>query len=171
MRDTRNVSVEEMVVMFLHILAHHEKNRIIQDRFLHYEEKISRYFNVVLRAVLRLQGQLLKKPEPVPENSSYEKWKWFKNCLGVLDETYIRVHVPEADKPRHRSRKNEIATNVLGVCSQDMQFNYVLPGWEGFAADSRVLRDAISRRYGLRVPHVYPNGKGFLAPHRGQSKD
>lgn len=61
--------------------------------------------------------------------------------------------MPEADKPRYRSRKNEIATNVLGVCSQDMQFIYVLPGWEGSAADSRVLRDAISRRHGLRVPH------------------
>ena len=61
--------------------------------------------------------------------------------------------MPEAYKPRYRSRKNEIATNVLGVCSQDIQFIYVLPGWEGSAADSRVLRDAISRRHGLRVPH------------------
>ena len=61
--------------------------------------------------------------------------------------------MPEADKPRYRSMKNEIATNVLGVCSQDMQFIYVLPGWKGSVADSRVLRDAISRRHGLRVPH------------------
>ncbi|KAK2640559.1 hypothetical protein Ddye_028354 [Dipteronia dyeriana] len=29
-------------------------------------------------------------------------------------ETYITVHVPEVDKPRFRSRKGEIATNVLG---------------------------------------------------------
>ncbi|KAL6213713.1 hypothetical protein ACLB2K_013157 [Fragaria x ananassa] len=75
--------------------------------------------------------------------------------LGALDGTYIRVHVPEADKPRYRSKRNEIATNVLGVCSQDMQFIYVLPGWEGSAADSRVLRDSISRRHGLRVSHGY----------------
>ncbi|KAL0302687.1 UNVERIFIED_CONTAM: hypothetical protein Sangu_3084600 [Sesamum angustifolium] len=33
-----------------------------------------------------------------------------------------------------------------------MQFIYVLPGWEGSAADSRVLRDAISRRNGFVVP-------------------
>lgn len=57
-----------------------------------------------------------------------------------------------ADKPRYRTRKNEIATNVLGVCSQDMQFIYVLSGWEGSAADGRVLRDAISREKGLVVP-------------------
>ncbi|KAF3952990.1 hypothetical protein CMV_021519 [Castanea mollissima] len=89
------------------------------------------------------------KPEPVPEDSSDERWKWFKNCLDALDGTYIRVRVPLEDKPRYRNRKGEIATNVLGVCSQDMQFIYVLPGWEGSASDGRVLRIAISRRNGL----------------------
>ncbi|KAK9265537.1 hypothetical protein L1049_001720 [Liquidambar formosana] len=77
------------------------------------------------------------------------------NYLGALDGTYIRVNVSEADKPRYRIRKNDIATNVLGVCSQDMQFTFVLPGWEGSTADSRVLRDAISRRHGLKVPQWY----------------
>ncbi|RVX10853.1 hypothetical protein CK203_018178 [Vitis vinifera] len=49
-------------------------------------------------------------------------------------------------------------------------------GWEGSTSDSRVLRDAVSRRNGLTVPHGYyylvdagyTNGKGFLAPYRGQ---
>ncbi|XP_062079947.1 protein ALP1-like [Humulus lupulus] len=81
-----------------------------------------------------------------------------------------------ADKPKYRTRKGEIATNVLGVCSQDMQFIYVLPGWEGSAADGRVLRDAIRRTNGLCVPNGhyylvdggYTNCKGFLASYRGQ---
>ena len=34
-----------------------------------------------------------------------------------------------------------------------MQFIYVLPRWEGSAADGRVLRDAIRRTNGLRVPN------------------
>ena len=42
--------------------------------------------------------------------------------------------------------------NVLGVCSQDMQFIYILPGWEGSAADGRVLRDALSRTIGKSNP-------------------
>ena len=33
-----------------------------------------------------------------------------------------------------------------------MQFIYVLPGWEGSAHDGRVLRDAISRDDGLKIP-------------------
>lgn len=62
------------------------------------------------------------------------------------------MNVPEVNKPRYRNRKGDIATNVLGVCGRDLKFIYVLPGWEGSAADSRVLRDAISRRNGLIVP-------------------
>ena len=72
--------------------------------------------------------------------------------MGALDGTYIRVHVPATDKPRYRTRKSEVATNVLAVCSRDMQFIFVLPGWEGSASDSRVLHDAVSRPNGLRVP-------------------
>ena len=79
------------------------------------------------------------------------------NCLGALDETYIKVHVLEMEKPKYRTRKGEIATNVLGVCNRNMEFIFVLPGWEGSASDSRVLRDAISRPNGLRVP----NGKAY----------
>ncbi|TYK24317.1 putative nuclease HARBI1 [Cucumis melo var. makuwa] len=55
-------------------------------------------------------------------------------------------------------------------------FVYVLADWEGSAADSRILRDAISRPNGLKVPKGYyylvdvgyPNADGFLAPYRGQ---
>ncbi|XP_028097428.1 uncharacterized protein LOC114297232 [Camellia sinensis] len=109
-------------------------------------------------------------------NCTDDRWSCFQNCLGALDGTYVKVLAPAIDKPRYRTRKGEIATNVLGVCSQDMQFIYVLPGWEGSASDSRILRDAVSRPNGLKVPtgHYYlvdagyTNGEGFLAPYRGQ---
>lgn len=67
------------------------------------------------------------------------------------------MNVNVVDRPRYRARKNQIATNVLGVCSKDMQFIYVLPGWEGSAQDTRILRDAISRRNGLKVPQGKKN--------------
>ena len=53
------------------------------------------------------------------------------------------------DRPRFRTRKGQITTKVLGVCSQEI---YVLPGWEGSKADSRVLRDATSRPNRQKVP-------------------
>ena len=58
-----------------------------------------------------------------------------QNCLGALDGTYIKVHIMQNDRLRYRTRKGEVATNVLSVCNKDMNFIYILPGWEGFAAD------------------------------------
>ncbi|KAG8370373.1 hypothetical protein BUALT_Bualt14G0110300 [Buddleja alternifolia] len=73
-------------------------------------------------------------------------------CLGALDGTYINVQPLLLDKPRYRNRKGEININVLGVVDRDMDFVYMLPGWERSATDERVLRDAIPN--GLKVPNV-----------------
>ncbi|MFQ6656442.1 hypothetical protein Gotur_026553, partial [Gossypium turneri] len=54
---------------------------------------------------------------------------------SALDETHIKIRVPTVDKPIYRTRKGDIATNMLGVCTPEMQFVYVLSGWEGSIAD------------------------------------
>ncbi|PPD90871.1 hypothetical protein GOBAR_DD12175 [Gossypium barbadense] len=180
LKSSRNMLVDEQVAMFLHIISHHLKNRVIKHHFRRSGETVSRAFHSVLNAVIRLKDVLFKKPEPITADSSDTRWKWFKNFLGALDGTHIKIRVPTVDKPRYRMRKGNIATNMLGVCTPEMQFVYVLPGWEGSVADGQVLRDAISRRHGLQVPHVkvdscyylvdagYTNCEGFLAPFRGQ---
>ncbi|MED6133416.1 hypothetical protein PIB30_116666 [Stylosanthes scabra] len=169
------VSLPEQVATFLIILAHRKKNRTLQVRFYRSGETISRYFNRVLRAVIRVQSILFAKPTPIEDDCADHTWNKFKGCLGALDGTYIEVTVPECDQPRYRTRKGKVCTNVLGVCTRDMSFVYVLSGWEGSASDSRVLRDAITRRNCLQVPNGnyylvdagYTNGPGFLAPYRG----
>ncbi|KAA0054690.1 retrotransposon protein [Cucumis melo var. makuwa] len=175
--STEVVDVKEMVAMFLHILAHDVKNRVIQREFMRSGETISRHFNMVLLAVIRLHEELLKKPQPVPNECTNQRWSYaVQNCLGALDGTYIKVNVPASDRARYRTRKGEVATNVLGVCDTKGDFVYVLAGWEGSAADSRILRDALSRPNRLKVPKGYyylvdvgyPNAEGFLAPYRGQ---
>ncbi|XLR24809.1 hypothetical protein S83_052709, partial [Arachis hypogaea] len=122
LEPSRNMGVEEMVAMFLRIIAHDVKIRVIKRQFVRSEEIISRWFNDVLLAILRCHNLLLKKPQPFSQDRMDERWKWFKNCLGVLD-----------------------------VVTPDIQFIYVLAGWEGLAADSRLLRDALFRN-GFSVP-------------------
>ncbi|KAG6499687.1 hypothetical protein ZIOFF_039478 [Zingiber officinale] len=153
LKGTRYMEVDEQVAISLHLLAHHVKNRTIQFRFKRSGETISRHFSLFLNVVIHLQNVLFENPEPITAGSIDWRWKWFKNCLGALDGTHIKVRVPTEDRPRYRTRKGEIATNVLAACSQNMQFTYVLSGWEGSAADSRVLRDAITRENGLKVSH------------------
>ncbi|XP_057529788.1 uncharacterized protein LOC130808327 [Amaranthus tricolor] len=175
LNGTRNMSLEEIVAMFLYTLAHHLKNRTIRSHFFRSGESVSRNFHRCLLAVLKLHTHLLKKPTPITEDCEVDRWKCFKNCLGALDGTHISVHVPSEDRARYRTRKGSIAMNVLGVCNPNLEFIYVQPGWEGSAHDGRVLRDAITRPNGLKVPQGsyylvdagYTNCEGFLAPYRG----
>ncbi|KAL8458040.1 hypothetical protein ACS0TY_035787 [Phlomoides rotata] len=159
LRDTRNVSISEQVAIFL-----------TRSGFT-----ISKYFNSVLDTLLKLHNVLLATPEPVLEDSNDYCWKYFKGCLGALDGTYIPVRVPHSDIPRYRNCKESVSVYVLAVCDQHMNFTFVLSGWEGSSADSRVLRDAVTRPNRLRVPNGcyylcdggYTNCNGFLAPYRG----
>ncbi|KAI8552237.1 hypothetical protein RHMOL_Rhmol06G0251000 [Rhododendron molle] len=78
--------------------------------------------------------------------------KLFLLMSQMLDGTFVPVLPPTELKARFRSRKGDYATNVLGVCSRNLQFIYALSGWEGSATDSRVLRNALVRPNGLKIP-------------------
>ncbi|KAF7128956.1 hypothetical protein RHSIM_Rhsim10G0022400 [Rhododendron simsii] len=136
--------------MFLYTTVHYHKNRVVKHHFFRSGQIVSRHLNDVLQAVIRLQGQLLVKP--ITQACTDDRWKNFQNCLGPLDGTYIDVRVGPFVRPRYRNRKGDLATNVLGVCNTDMNIIYVLFGWEGSAVDSRILRDAITRTNGLKIP-------------------
>lgn len=83
---TQCVDVEEMVAMFLHILAHDVKNRVVRRQFARSGETVSRHFKSVLTAVLQLHEVLLKKPEPITNECTDNRWKWFE----VLQRLYLR---------------------------------------------------------------------------------
>jgi len=51
----------------------------------------------------------------------------------------------------------------LGVCDINLNFIYVLHGWDGSAADGRVLRDAVVRKNGLKVPQGMLNNRQILS--------
>ncbi|PHT72122.1 hypothetical protein T459_22907 [Capsicum annuum] len=140
------------LAIFLNVLSHHEKNRSIKFDYIRSGWSVSQAFNECLCAILKLTPLLLVNPKPILEDETEDRWKWFEGCLGALDGTYIPIRVLTQYKPRYRTRKGEIATNVLGVYDRNLNFTYMLPGWEGPAADGRILRDAIVRTNGLRIP-------------------
>lgn len=49
--STEIVDVEKMVAMFLHVIMHNVKNRVMQRKFVRSSETILRHFNLVLLAV------------------------------------------------------------------------------------------------------------------------
>ncbi|KAL0313302.1 UNVERIFIED_CONTAM: hypothetical protein Sradi_5729500 [Sesamum radiatum] len=127
--------------------------------------------------MLRVQPMLLPRPSPIGEECKDPRWRWFKGCLGALNEIHIDLRVPNSEKDHYRNRKGHTSINILGICNTEGMFMYILSGCEGSAADGRVLRDAISRSIGLKVPSCrgnyylfdngYANGERFLTPYRG----
>ncbi|KAL7195919.1 hypothetical protein ACSBR1_036029 [Camellia fascicularis] len=78
---SKHVNLEENVVFFLFILAQHLKIRNSKFNFYRSGETVNRYFNDVLKAVLRLQTNLLVTPDPIIEASTDPRW----NCFQVMD--------------------------------------------------------------------------------------
>ncbi|KAK4407698.1 hypothetical protein Sango_0350800 [Sesamum angolense] len=70
---------------------------------------------------------------------------------------------------------SRVVSEHLTEHSSTLEYLNKTKGWEGSAADSRVLRDAIHRPHGLRVPsgnyylcdNGYTNADGFLTPKCG----
>ena len=56
------------------------------------------------------------------------------------------------NEEKYHDRKGNLSQDVMGVCSFDYKFQYVLAGWEGSATDSHVLASDLSRAYPLIVP-------------------
>jgi len=69
--------------------------------------------------------------------------------------------------------RGEISQNVLAVCTMDMQFMFVLLGWEGSALDACVFEDAQRKGFTILEDCYYLADKGYansdalLVPYRG----
>lgn len=76
--DTKNMTLEEIVAIFLYTIAHHKKNRVVSSYFYRSGETVSRQFHLCLKAILKLHVVLLKKPSPITEDCEDDRWKYFK---------------------------------------------------------------------------------------------
>ncbi|MFQ6624230.1 hypothetical protein Gotur_004529 [Gossypium turneri] len=56
-----------------------------------------------------------EQAKPITANSTDPKWKWFKNCLGALDETHIKIRVPKVDKPRYQTVLSDTISRRHGL--------------------------------------------------------
>ncbi|KAK9167730.1 hypothetical protein Scep_002921 [Stephania cephalantha] len=180
LHDTSGVKIEEQVAIFLNIIGHNERNRVIQERFQHSGETISRHFNNALKAIKSLSREILQPPDPATPSevlTSSRFYPYFKDCIGAMDGMSIPANVPAKDQARFRNRNGVVTQNILAACTFDLRFIFVYPGWEGSAADSRILRAVLEDpdqnfplipegKYYL-VDGSYVNMGGFISPFEG----
>ncbi|XP_068466573.1 uncharacterized protein [Phaseolus vulgaris] len=146
-KDAFRSIVEEQVAKFLHIIGYNVKNRSVSFFFHRSGETVSRHFHNVLKAILMMHGEFLIQPagtevEPhILNNNRF--FPYFKDCLGAIDGTHVRVKVPRVDAPRFRGRKDWPTQNVFAACK------YYL-GDAGFMLKTQVITPYRGVRYHLK---------------------
>ncbi|GKA35234.1 putative nuclease HARBI1 [Tanacetum coccineum] len=69
----------------------------------------SRHFHRVLNAIISLEDHYIKQPsgDTVQKEIQQKKrfYPFFKDCIGAIDGTHVRVRVPSNDALRYRGRK------------------------------------------------------------------
>ncbi|XP_024030534.1 uncharacterized protein LOC112094269 [Morus notabilis] len=124
-----------------------ESNTESQDQWQHSGSTISKYFEAVLEAIYNLRHDFATPLNfniidlVIAVNGS-KYLPWFQNCVGAFDGTHVPCVPPPGNPEVWRNMKGFYSQNVLGVCSFDMKFTYMVAGWEGSAHDARVLTSA-----------------------------
>ncbi|XP_051202014.1 protein ALP1-like [Lolium perenne] len=147
--------------MFLHVVGHNQRFRVIHNTFRRSTETIFRYFQQVLYAIGELISEMIKPASintPTKIKYNYRWFPYFRDCIGAIDGTDVTAMVPRSISAAFRGRKHYTSQNVLAAVDFDMRFIYVLAGWEGSAYDASILADSLSRPDGLRIPE----GKFYL---------
>jgi len=75
----------------------------------------------------------------------------------------VPISVPEAKQSAWRNRKGWISQNVLAVCDFDINFVYILPGWEGSTHNSQVLSFTKDRGFYILLEKYYLADAGYTA--------
>ncbi|KAH6761612.1 hypothetical protein C2S52_019045 [Perilla frutescens var. hirtella] len=161
LEDTRYICVEEMVAIFLIIVGHNDRYCNVYQRFHRSHFATSQNFNKILQILNTIASDMMVKtstgiPAKIKESTRF--MPFLKDCIGAIDGTHISAMVTGREVSSFRNRHGMQSQNVLGACNFDLQFIYVLSGWECSAHDSKLLSGALSRTNGLQVPQ----GKYFL---------
>jgi hypothetical protein len=68
LQDSIHCTIEEQVAMFLHVVGHNQRFRVIHQNWRRSVETVSRYFKEVLYAIGELRQEMIKPP-PAGETS------------------------------------------------------------------------------------------------------
>jgi len=120
LRATREMTYIEALAMFLWIVGSPQSVRQADNRFRRSLETVSRTFNRVLTCLLRLAHDIIVPKDPTfselhPNLEKPGIYPHFNNCIGVIDETHVKLVVHKSKRIPYLNRHNETSQNVLAV--------------------------------------------------------
>ncbi|RVW84884.1 hypothetical protein CK203_039496 [Vitis vinifera] len=115
--DTRFVTVEEAMTMFLLIVGHNVRMRVVVDCFQHSTETVARHFKEVRRALCRL-GKILI----CPNNMTNE------DCIGAIDDTHISAWDSTDRQTSFRGTANDARVFLDALTRPEVNFPWPSEG-------------------------------------------
>ena len=85
-------------------------------------------------------------------------YPYFRHAIGVIDGSHTYSRCPPGNvRSSYHNCKGFLSQNALFITNFDLEFTYMLTGWEGSAADARVYNDVATTDLWI------PPGKYLLA--------
>ena len=102
--------------------------------------------------------KLPRSDDPVPTRILGDPtvYPYFKDAIGAIDGTHIACTPSLAERDATHNRKGFHSQDCLVACDFNLEFMYVLSGWEGSVADASVYHDTHMTDFTI------PNGKYYL---------
>ena len=74
--DREGVSVEEQVAMFLHVVGHNQRFRVVYQSFRRSIQTVHKHFHQVLYAVGELRNDMIKPPSTATDPKILGSYRW-----------------------------------------------------------------------------------------------
>ena len=173
---TRKLPLHIQVAIYLDWIAHYPTLRVQKSNFkVSHELLIKARTNITKAVIKALYPRYVRPAREAPSFLFDEKRKFFQNCYGCIDGSYLPIIVPSQEKENWLCRKDFTATNALLVSDIEgnLTFQYAMFGAEGPGSDSLVLRHATTMDL-IFMKNCYLLGDGgyglsrhILTPYRG----
>ena len=132
LRPIRGMGFHEQVDILLYVLGQLGSIHNADERFQHYGETISRQFHSVLKAICGLFRGIIKPIDPTFKDTPYQirnderYYPYFKDCVGVIEGTYVKIIVPNEHQIPYTCGKRYTTTNVMVACDLNLCFTFVI---------------------------------------------
>ena len=87
LRNSIHSCVEEQVAMFLHVVGHNQRFRVVDQFWRRSVETVSRYFKEVLYVIGELRAEMIRPPSietPLTIRNSHRLYPYFKVTKNIV---------------------------------------------------------------------------------------
>jgi predicted chitinase len=85
----RGVTMEEQVAMFLHVVGHNQRFRVVHQSFRRSIKTVHRHFHQVPYAVGKLRNEMIKPPSTATQPKVLGSHRWYPYFKVIVKHMFL----------------------------------------------------------------------------------